>query len=84
MVIYQQVQGPWGGDGGGAFFDGFATGIRKLTISFTAKKHVVWCFRVQYDKEGQAFYYTHGELGHGPETKVSFTYYIPFKIYPII
>jgi hypothetical protein len=83
MVIYQQVQGPWGGHGGSAFVDGFATGIRKLTISFTAEKHVVWCLRVQYDKEGQAFYCTHGEFGLGPETEVSFTYYIPFEIYLI-
>jgi hypothetical protein len=78
---YQQIQGPWGGrvwgcHGGLPFFDGLATGIKRLKIK--SQSTALWSLSVEYDACGQSFQSVpHGKPPHNvknlQEDEVSFT-----------
>jgi hypothetical protein len=69
-----EVQGPWGGGGGGSFCDGLATGIKGLTI--ISAPEVVWSLCVEYDICGQSFQSSpHGDSSiPGKKDEVRFNY----------
>jgi len=68
-----EVQGPWGGRGGGSFCDGLATGIKGLTIM--SAPGVVWSLCVEYDICSQSFQSSpHGEPIRGKKDEVRFNY----------
>ncbi|KAJ7537241.1 hypothetical protein O6H91_12G104600 [Diphasiastrum complanatum] len=54
-----QVQGPWGGTGGGPFFGGIATSIVGFELKFDKDPPCIWSIRVKYDLNGTIFEDSH-------------------------
>ncbi|KAJ7514590.1 hypothetical protein O6H91_23G051300 [Diphasiastrum complanatum] len=61
-----QVQGPWGGTGGGPFFGGIATSITGFELKFDKDPPCIWSIKVKYDVNGTIFEDSqHGDPNYG-------------------